>query len=208
MAKGQQIRFDILLTRLRGIVPTENGEVTLSEPGDPTYSRVDDVSLTDKLGEQRAKEFHKELADLATMEVVDPKDSMASKPAHLCGKMGDLFREVGLDGAAWLCDLIAKSERVARGVDAKGNKVTFEENLRNLRAFNAELRAWHKECEENIDQRARGAQRYRGFISEVLYELYLMNEEAMTGILALMKKNKMSGELRSTLPFSASHRRR
>lgn len=205
MAKGQQIRFDILLTRLRGIVPTENGEVTLSEPGDPTYSRVDDVSLTDKLGEQRAKEFHKELADLATMEVVDPKDSMASKPAHLCGKMGDLFREVGLDGAAWLCDLIAKSERVARGVDAKGNKVTFEENLRNLRAFNAELRAWHKECEENIDQRARGAQRYRGFISEVLYELYLMNEEAMTGILALMKKNKMSGELRSTLPFSASN---
>ena len=31
--------------------------------------------------------------------------------------------------------------RVARGVDAKGDKVTFEENLRNLRAFNAELRA-------------------------------------------------------------------
>ena len=93
LAKGQQIRFDILLTRLRGIVPTENGEVTLSEPGDPTYSRVDDVSLTDKLGEQRAKEFHQEFADLATMEVVDPKDSMASKPAHLCGKMGDLFRE-------------------------------------------------------------------------------------------------------------------
>ena len=93
LAKGEQIRFDILLTRLRGIVPTENGEVTLSEPGDPTYSRVDDVSLTDKLGEQRAKEFHKELADLATVEVVDPKDTMASKPAHLCGKMGDLFRE-------------------------------------------------------------------------------------------------------------------
>ena len=51
------------------------------------------MSLTDKLGEQRAKEFHQEFADLATMEVVDPKDSMASKPAHLCGKMGDLFRE-------------------------------------------------------------------------------------------------------------------
>ena len=93
LAKGQQIRFDILLTRLRGIVPTENGEVTLSAPGDPTYSRVDDVSLTDKLGEQRAKEFHQEFCDLATMEVVDPKDGMASKPAHLCGKMGNLFRE-------------------------------------------------------------------------------------------------------------------
>ncbi len=46
------------------------------------------------------------------------------------GMASNIMRtQVGLDGAAWLCDLIAKSERVARGVDAKGNKVTFEENL-------------------------------------------------------------------------------
>ena len=97
----------------------------LSRPGDPSYSRVDDKPLVDVLDGDFAKAsaYHKELCQILTKAVVDPKDSMATDPARRCGVLLTLLSQVGLDTAALYCGLILDSHNYSRGVDSDGNEV-------------------------------------------------------------------------------------
>ena len=127
---------------------------------------------------------------------------MASDPARRCGLLGPLLREVGLEREAAFCDLIRASGNYSRGVDVDGNPVTPEANLAAIKKFNACLAAMRDACLK-LEQTSRGAVRLRGFISEELFKLYKMSENALEGIIGLAKTNGLVHGLRATLPYSA-----
>ena len=118
---GQLIRVDRSVARLRGFAPKEAGstDVVLSVPGDHSNSSVGDRKLVEVVGPARAKPFHEEFASLCPKSVVDPKDTMDSKPAALEAQLGPLLREVGLDAEATYCDLMRLSHCCARAIGAR-----------------------------------------------------------------------------------------
>jgi hypothetical protein len=205
LVDGEVLRFDRVLLDVRGHFPVPgSSNVHLTPAGDHSRSRVAGKLLVEILGAERAVTFHEELCKILTKPVVDPKDTMATDPARRCGMLGALLREVGLDRAAKLCDLIKAAHDFSRGVNADGEPVTPSENLSKIKAFNRDLAAMRDACLE-LEQASRGAKRLRGFISEDLFELFKMSEVALEGVLALCEANGLTKDLRSTLPYSATN---
>ena len=109
-------------------------DLWLTTPGDVSASHYKGKSLTEILGAERAKWWHRTFRKLVTKRVLDSKGKMASRPAVALGKCGDLLREIGEveEGAmsdAAFADLLALSHHFSRGVD-ECKALTAEENLR------------------------------------------------------------------------------
>ena len=204
LVNGKLIRLDRQLAELRGFVPSVGAaDVELSVAGDPSFSSVGGVKLVDVLGPVRAVKYHEEFAAKATIDVIDPKDTMASRPAHKCGQLGPHLREVGLTHEAHYCDLMAQAEQFARGLDENGNTVTPRQNLEKIEDLTSKLTAMRDACESRLEQGSRGGTRRRGFITEQLFALFLSSAVAWRGIIELAEKNGMAERLRNTLPYSA-----
>ena len=130
LINGTTVRFDETSTSLRGPVAVENSDdLWLTTPGDVSASHYKGKSLTEILGAERAKWWHRTFCKLVTKRVLDSKGKMASRPAVALGKCGALLREIGEveEGAmsdATFADLLALSHNFPRGVDDKCKALT------------------------------------------------------------------------------------
>ena len=204
---GELVRVDRAVALLRGFVPDPgSADVVLATPGDTSYSTVRGRSLVEVLPDGAASTFHQEYSKVCTKIVVDSKDSMASRPAELQGRLGSFLRRVGLDAEATYCDLIWSSHCCARAIDVDdGRALSPTENLAQMRAFTGKLTGIRAECVDKLEQGSRGAARLRGFISEDLYRLFLQSEKALDFIIKVAEASGMSEGLRSTLPYSEAN---
>ena len=93
------------LAALRGLVPVTDGgaRVRLATPGDPSFSRVGDVKLVDKLGD-KATAWHRKFAPLAPIS-----------DAQLCPGL-----RLGLQGEIQLVEEEAARPRSPAGLGAAG----------------------------------------------------------------------------------------
>ena len=203
----QLIRLDRSLARLRGFEPKDGStDVVLSTPGNTSNSFVGDRKLDEVLPGGVAGPFHEEFSEKCPKSVVDPKDSMASKPAELQGQLGVYLRKVGLDAEAAYCDLIWLSHCCARAIHVDdGRELSPAENLAQMRDFVKKLTAMRDACEADLQQECRGAARLRGFISEELYSLFKQSVVALDFIIKVAAASDMSEGLRSTLPYSEAN---